>query len=111
MKCPVCGQTLKPSKKDPNYLLCYNCKKKYRVPQKKREADAQSAGRSDGGTRYSNIPPEDVREKKSRQVKRGYEEMVNAGEEEEESLSRAPIVILGIAIVVVLALIVYMLVR
>ena len=35
MKCPICGQELKPGKKDPNYLLCYNCKKKYKAPQKK----------------------------------------------------------------------------
>ena len=27
MKCPICGQELRPGKKDPNYLLCYNCKK------------------------------------------------------------------------------------
>ena len=33
MKCPICGQELRPGKKDPNYLLCYNCKKKYKVPQ------------------------------------------------------------------------------
>ena len=37
MKCPICGQELKPGKKDPNYLLCYNCKKKFKVPQKKIE--------------------------------------------------------------------------
>ena len=35
MKCPICGQELTPGKKDPNYLLCYNCKKKFKVPQKK----------------------------------------------------------------------------
>ena len=37
MKCPICGQELKPGKKDPNYLLCYTCKKKFKVPQKKIE--------------------------------------------------------------------------
>ena len=35
MKCPICGQELKPGKKDPNYLLCYNCKKKFKVPAQK----------------------------------------------------------------------------
>ena len=33
MKCPICGEQLRPGKKDPNYLLCYNCKKKYKAPQ------------------------------------------------------------------------------
>ena len=33
MKCPTCGGPLKPSKKDPDYLLCYTCKKKFKVPQ------------------------------------------------------------------------------
>ena len=37
MKCPICGQELRPSKKDPNYFLCYECKKKFKVPQKKTE--------------------------------------------------------------------------
>ncbi len=28
MKCPTCGGPLKPSKKDPDYLLCYTCREK-----------------------------------------------------------------------------------
>lgn len=34
MKCPICGNTLVPSKKDPDVLLCHHCKKKFR-PKKK----------------------------------------------------------------------------
>lgn len=30
MKCPKCGEDLRRSKKDPNYGLCDNCKKKYK---------------------------------------------------------------------------------
>lgn len=30
--CPVCGQVLKPSKKNPEFLLCSNCKKRYKIP-------------------------------------------------------------------------------
>lgn len=30
MKCPKCGEDLRRSKKDPNYGLCGNCKKKYK---------------------------------------------------------------------------------
>ena len=37
MKCPTCGGPLKPSKKDPDYLLCYTCKKKFKVPQHQAE--------------------------------------------------------------------------
>ena len=37
MKCPTCGGPLKPSKKDSNYMLCYTCKKKYKVPQHQNE--------------------------------------------------------------------------
>ena len=41
MKCPICGQELKQGKKDPNYLLCYNCKKKFKVPQKSIERNEE----------------------------------------------------------------------
>ena len=41
MKCPICGQQLRPGKKDPNYLLCYNCKKKFKVPQQNKEAEPE----------------------------------------------------------------------
>lgn len=30
MKCPKCGKELRRSKKDPNYGLCDNCRKKYK---------------------------------------------------------------------------------
>lgn len=30
--CPVCGQVLKPSKKNPDFMLCSNCKKRYKIP-------------------------------------------------------------------------------
>lgn len=33
MNCPKCGNPLQISKKDPQYGLCYNCKKKFRLPQ------------------------------------------------------------------------------
>lgn len=31
MKCPRCGEELQRSKKDPNYGLCYNCRKKFKL--------------------------------------------------------------------------------
>ena len=45
MKCPTCGGPLKPSKKDPDYLLCYTCKKKFKVPQHQAEDVAPKAER------------------------------------------------------------------
>ena len=54
MKCPVCGQELRPGKKDPNYLLCYNCKKKFKVPQKKVKTSAETdRGQVDEILQYS----------------------------------------------------------
>lgn len=115
MKCPICGETLRPGKKDPNYLLCYHCKKKFKAPKKEEQ-------------KYSNIPPKAVREKREREMKKAYDELLEveaggkkkkrkakASEEPEddyydddEGMSKVPIIILGIAIVVVAAVIVYM---
>ncbi len=140
MKCPICGQELTLSKKDPNYLLCYNCRKKFRVPQKQTAAQTTTDEDEDEEPvqKYSNIPPKAVREKQEREVRRGYDEMVSSGQDtgkrksrksrqrqeeryddeydddyddEEEHVSMAPVIILGIAIVVVLGLIIYMLLQ
>lgn len=117
MKCPICGEQLRPGKKDPNYLLCYTCKKKFKVPHsgetgvKKSTRERKSSGeknisKKSKEQRYSNIPPKDVREKREREMKKAYEDMLSV---EDEKVSKAPIIILGIAIVVVAAVIVYML--
>lgn len=33
MKCPICGNQLRISKKDPRFALCDECRKKFRIPQ------------------------------------------------------------------------------
>lgn len=33
MNCPICGNTLRISKKDPRFALCDECRKKFRIPQ------------------------------------------------------------------------------
>lgn len=38
MKCPNCGEYLKRSMKNPNYGLCYHCKKKFRLTNDERQA-------------------------------------------------------------------------
>ena len=125
MKCPTCGGPLKPSKKDPDYLLCYTCKKKFKVPQHQAEdvapktermsAKKDSARkenvkkeRSVKEQKYSNIPPKEVRDKREREMKKAYDDMLSV---EEEKVSKAPIIILAIAIIVVAAVIVYMLLK
>ncbi len=114
MKCPICGEELVRSKKDPNYLLCYNCKKKFKVAQNSAggaqaqaaQESAQSGQRSQAGTRtQTSRGTQSRRQSRSSSREDTYEEPY-----EEEHLSNAPIVVLGIAIVVVLGLIVYMLV-
>ena len=125
MKCPTCGGPLKPSKKDPDYLLCYTCKKKFKVPQhqakdvapktermsaKKDSARKENVKkeRSVREQKYSNIPPKEVRDKREREMKKAYDDMLSV---EEEKVSKAPIIILAIAIIVVAAVIVYMLLK
>lgn len=119
MKCPKCGQELKPSKKDPAYMLCYSCKKKFKVPKDKHSEEGEAQ-------KYSNIPPKKVRDKRETEMRKAYDELLSVEEDkkkksrkreetdddyfeyEEEKGSKAPFIILGIAIVAVAALIVYM---
>ena len=129
MKCPICGQQLRPGKKDPNYLLCYNCKKKFKAPAAKAEQEEREE------QKYSNIPPRHVRQKRETEMRKAYDELLSIDDGKsrkkkaqsqpkkarrredyddyygEEKLSKAPVIILGIAIVVVAAVIVYMLIR
>lgn len=129
MKCPICGETLRPGKKDPNYLLCYSCKKKFKAPQKKKTAGGEEQ-------KYSNIPPKAVREKREREMKQAYDELLSVENEktkrkkkkekkyeepeddydddfeyDEDGGSKLPIIILGIAIVIVACVIGYMLLK
>ena len=120
MKCPICGETLRPGKKDPNYLLCYSCKKKFKAPQKRKSDQG-------GEQRYSNIPPKAVREKREREMKKAYDDMLAVEDnrsrrpeeelydddyddyDDDEGFSKVPIIILGIAIVIAAAVVIYLL--
>lgn len=140
MKCPICGQELRPGKKDPNYLLCYNCKKKFKAPAEKpakTEQVRKAKVEADDEQKYSNIPPKKVREKREAEMRKAYDEMLaaddtkkkkkkvqpkvqeevyddvydDAYEDDEEEMSMLPVIILGIAIVAVAAVIIYMLIK
>lgn len=126
MKCPICGETLRPGKKDPNYLLCYSCKKKFKAPQKKKTEEKKES-------QYSNIPPKAVREKREREMKKAYDDLLAVEDgkskkkkakkreepeedsyddyDDDEGVSKLPIIILGVAIVVVAGIIAYMLLK
>ncbi|MFV0363857.1 MAG: hypothetical protein ACK5LL_12345 [Suipraeoptans sp.] len=113
MKCPTCGEELITSKKNPNYLLCFTCKKKYKIKPKEE-------------IHYSNIPKEHVRKHSEKKVKSNYQKMLDAEESTKATGKRKnrknskevdryddggsiiPLVILGVLIVIVAALIVYM---
>ncbi|RGU96055.1 hypothetical protein DWW31_03590 [Clostridium sp. AF15-17LB] len=126
MKCPKCGQPLKPSQKDPDYMLCFNCRKKFKVPGTKQR------GEEEGSQKYANIPPKKVRDKREKEMRKAYDELLSVEEErprkrpkrrpepeveddyydlEEDKVSKVPVIILGIAIVAVAALIIYMLLK
>ncbi len=92
MKCPICGQELRPGKKDPNYLLCYNCKKKFKAPAAKApvEKTAVETVKTESAPvkkveekeepKYSNIPPKKVRDKREEEMRKAYDEMLAAGD-------------------------------
>jgi len=103
MKCPTCNEELVRSKKNPEYMLCYNCKKKYKV--KHDHYDSKQS--------YSNIPEEKVRKKSEKKVREGYRELEAANDVKgrREGGSMVPLVILGVLIVIVAGLIVYMLLK
>lgn len=102
MKCPNCNGELVRSKKNPDYLLCYNCKKKFKVKAKPREEKEAAI--------YSNIPKESVRKKSEKKVRDDYKKMEEA-DDYEDGGSIVPIVVLGVLIVIVAALIVFMLIK
>lgn len=42
MKCPICGDELKPSKKDSRYMLCHSCRKKFKIPEDSKAVEKQT---------------------------------------------------------------------
>ena len=99
MKCPICGDTLTPSKKNPDYMLCHSCRKKFRLPKKHTTAPVKTTPvrtepvSSDEDNdddvefhfRYANIPPKEVREKQEREMRKAYDELLSIGKEEKET--------------------------
>ena len=77
MNCPKCGNELRISKKDPSFGLCDNCRKKFRLPEEPVHQEEE-----EHYPKYANIPPKMVREKREREMRRAYDELLAIGEEE-----------------------------
>lgn len=80
MKCPFCGDTLRISKKDSRYGLCDNCRAKFKLPK----AIVNPHDEEEHYPKYANIPPREVREKREREMRRAYDELLAIGQEERE---------------------------
>ena len=118
--------------------MCYNCKKKFKIPQSAHKVQKRAEKPEPEEQKYSNIPPKEVREKREQEMRDAYDELLAVGDgkkkkkpapkpqrreeledeyyddiddEEEEKMSKAPIIILAIAIIVVAGLIAFMLLR
>ncbi len=95
MKCPACGQELKQSKKDPNYLLCFDCKKKYKAPAKKTSTQTkvvkeEPEKEEQEEKKYSNIPAKKVREKRETEMRKAYDEMLSVEDSAKKKKKRKP---------------------
>lgn len=110
MKCPKCGNDLRESRKTPGYFLCDSCKKKFSqetlekfqasssVSRKKTDIDTElnspeaesnipvqtcpdsALEQTDQVPKYSNIPPEAVRNQREEEMKANYEALLNIKE-------------------------------
>ncbi len=93
MNCPKCGNELRISKKDPRYGLCDECRKKFKLPEtvspettaEKKKVKPARAEREETYPRYANIPPEKIRQKREREMRKAYDELLAIGEEERNS--------------------------
>lgn len=129
MKCPICGQQLRPGRKIQIICCVIIVKRNLMVPQQNKEAEPEQ--------KYSNIPPKKVREKRETEMRKAYDDLLSIEDEkkkkkaapkpkkrqdyddyddyddvyDDEPMSKAPIIILAIAIVVVAGVIAYMLLK
>ena len=126
MKCPKCGNDLRESKKTPGYFLCDSCKKKFSQETLKKFQSSGSASRKENGLdptnpedeidspvqvnsdsvseqhdqepKYSNIPPEAIRNKREQEMKANYEALLNIKDpdtDDSADLDEKPSAVLG----------------
>lgn len=93
MKCPHCGEELVRSTKDPDYLLCYTCKKKYRVPG------------SDSSANHSKPSRRDDRDA-ARERDTAYTQMLDIGMDDDDEHGHGGLIFLIILLLIIAALVV-----
>ncbi len=96
MKCPHCGEELIRSTKNPEYLLCYTCKKKYRVP---------AAAPADHSS-YDRRPAQHRERTPIRNSDTAYTQMLDIGMEDDERGGHGGLIFLIILLLIIAALVV-----
>ena len=97
MKCPHCGEELVRSTKNPNYLLCYTCKKKYRVP---------GAGSSESQSRPSRNAERERARAQARERDTAYTQMLDIGMDDDDERGHGGLIFLIILLLIIAALVV-----
>ncbi|MBQ4362222.1 MAG: hypothetical protein II787_04805 [Lachnospiraceae bacterium] len=95
MKCPHCGEELIRSTKNPEYLLCYTCKKKYRVPGGA-PVDNSAARRASRQHQQAQMRQRDT----------AYTQMLDIGMDEDEERGHGGLIFLIILLLIIAALVV-----
>lgn len=122
MKCPFCKGELTEGKKNPEYMLCYACRKKFKKPQQMLEEEAKQRKQENKGQEEPEEKETVLREEKRRrrlhkqgeqqkeaERRQDSEELPDLSEEKEGRFSWLPVILLGIAILAVAGVIVYLL--
>lgn len=71
MNCPICGNELRPGKKDPSYGLCDNCRKKFKLPEASSNSDVTTASEpEEEPVQSSDKPVKKIRQHSDKPVKK-----------------------------------------
>ena len=93
MKCPHCGEELVRSTKNPDYLLCYTCRKKYKVPGAPAESH-EAARRAER------------EQAKARERDTAYTQMLDIGMDDDDDHGHGGLIFLIILLLIIAALVV-----
>ncbi len=94
MRCPHCGEELIRSTKNPEYLLCYTCKKKYRVP-------AAAPAYDDAASRKARKQQAQMRQRDT-----AYTQMLDIGMDDDDRGGHGGLIFLIILLLIIAALVV-----
>ncbi len=97
MKCPHCGEELVRSTKNPEYLLCYTCKKKYKVP---------AASSSESHSHASRKADKERAKARKRERDTAYTQMLDIGMDDDDDRGHGGLIFLIILLLIIAALVV-----